>query len=62
MLGVSQCNAAVIKSAIAINHLDFVALDQPQHSGAMARLFLGKSESVSYVGGEESMHTLNINS
>ena len=62
MLGMCKSNATTIDVALSIHHLDFVALDQPQHSGAMARLFLGKSESVSYVGGEESMHILNINS
>ena len=59
MLGVSQCNAAVIESAFAINHLDFIALDQPEYPHTMTRLLLGKSKCGSYVGGEETMHFIN---
>ena len=59
VLGMCQCNAATVESTRAVDYLDFIALDEPKHSHAMARLFLGKSERSGYIGGEESMHFIN---
>ena len=60
MLDVSHCNAAKVAHASTVNHLDFIALDKPEHSHAMARLLLGKSERSGYIGGEESMHIFSL--